>query len=85
MGSPLLSKVVHNPSWEEIIAKMESKINRWTDSFIFLPGRVLLITFFLSYFSLYVFFYLGFSHEISQDCLANSTQVFSGGGGDEAK
>jgi hypothetical protein len=58
LGAPLLLKALHNPSWEEIMAKLEAKLSSWIHHFLSLPGHVLLINFVLFSLPLYLFFIL---------------------------
>jgi mannosylglycoprotein endo-beta-mannosidase len=58
LGSPLLLKALHNPSWEEIATKVEAKISSWNHHFLSFPGCVLLINFVLLTLPMYLFLIL---------------------------
>jgi hypothetical protein len=55
LGAPLLEKDIRNLGWQELLTKLENRLNCWTHRFLTLPGRILLIKSVLMAMSVYLF------------------------------
>lgn len=79
-----MERTLRNVSWEELLAKMESKLMSWTHRFLTLLGRILSIKSVLLSMPLYLFFVLPAPTNIIKK-IRNLQREFLWGGGKEKK